>query len=648
MKTINATVALFLGFTFTTAGALEVDTHAAITKAAYERSDLTDGAYLNRLGIEATGDQDNAFPGTKGVYFDLWGNGSNATARPRNVNPQYEDTRIRALGVGGFSVKGWMMRGSIREDDFPDGDIPEDPHNPDLYRVFRHFFDPTDHHGLLGLFLDNPSWALGSPNAFANPNDWDDRRDNHFTVFDAREAMYRALTDDNEDDRAKYWATTFRVLGNLLHNIQDMAQPQHTRNEAHSGHFPVIVAGEKSIYEDYINARVIGTGSYPITGGAPRPLDPLSFGAYPIPDFDTYSHFWSTSPVGDNTVMDGQGMADYSNRGFFTFAKNFGNSDYQSPPSDRGRYVDVLIDISGKYPFAAPADLKFLKGDVSDTLSGRTINDRALLTTLSLVTYMDNNKHLGWTLNAYNYDDMADLLIPRAVAYSAGLIDYFFRGRLEGRIEATDQLVIKNNSDEDMNGSFELWYDHVQGDRRLAFTTDVVSLGAQDESSAFKVTTPESSEMREPGHYILVFRGSLGNERDAVAGTTVEGPVGVDGWSFLWVSEPIEAPYYYLYYYCYYCSSGYAITVRRTVAKDVPGGGINQSFTTYLGTSPVPPQSPPCTGGSVIFPFTDPLYDGRDPFYEGRVFFTGYEGPITFSWGGDPFRKIPAWSVTIP
>jgi hypothetical protein len=30
-----------------------------------------------------------------------------------------------------------------------------------------------------------------------------------------------------------------------------------------------------------------------------------------------------------------------------------------------------------------------------------------------------------------NYDAAADLLLPRAVAYSAGLIDYFFRGRLE-------------------------------------------------------------------------------------------------------------------------------------------------------------------------------------------------------------------------
>lgn len=39
----------------------------------------------------------------------------------------------------------------------------------------------------------------------------------------------------------------------------------------------------------------------------------------------------------------------------------------------------------------------------------------------------------SYSLNRFNYDDQADLLIPRAVAYSAGLIDYFFRGKLDIR-----------------------------------------------------------------------------------------------------------------------------------------------------------------------------------------------------------------------
>jgi hypothetical protein len=37
----------------------------------------------------------------------------------------------------------------------------------------------------------------------------------------------------------------------------------------------------------------------------------------------------------------------------------------------------------------------------------------------------------SYSLNTYNYNDQARLLVPRAVTYSAGLIDFFFRGRIK-------------------------------------------------------------------------------------------------------------------------------------------------------------------------------------------------------------------------
>ena len=44
-----------------------------------------------------------------------------------------------------------------------------------------------------------------------------------------------------------------------------------------------------------------------------------------------------------------------------------------------------------------------------------------------------------YSLNRLNYDAMASLLVPRAVAYSAGLINFFFRGRID--IELPDEGV---------------------------------------------------------------------------------------------------------------------------------------------------------------------------------------------------------------
>ena len=56
--------------------------------------------------------------------------------------------------------------------------------------------------------------------------------------------------------RKAYWATLFRSLGDVVHLIQDMGQPQHTRNDPHAGKLGRgWIAGHTSIYEKYIEAR---------------------------------------------------------------------------------------------------------------------------------------------------------------------------------------------------------------------------------------------------------------------------------------------------------------------------------------------------------------------------------------------------------
>lgn len=135
------------------------------------------------------------------------------------------------------------MRGAIREDDVlnPANDQPlDDPYNTGSKladnRVLNHFYDPAHDWPLhVGAVLGKkaPDWAVGAKDVFSQPHAPEPGRRNHFTVFDAREAMYRALTGRNKDgqaiaktqeERNKYWATTFRALGDVVHLI-------HTRNE---------------------------------------------------------------------------------------------------------------------------------------------------------------------------------------------------------------------------------------------------------------------------------------------------------------------------------------------------------------------------------------------------------------------------------
>lgn len=367
----------------------------------------------------------------------------------KNPNPDY------------LKVNGWLLRGAVREDDLgdvfgvPRGPDPhDDPYGP-LWRVMNHFFDPLNNTPLTlsavqaavfskatgeSVFHKAPDWALGTQDVFTDPTVIETGHRNHFTILDAREAEYRALTGhDGQGNpltpavnatlttphaiRNAYWATTFRALGDVLHVNQDMAQPQHTRNEPHSG---VIGFGDKSVYEFYVDARATGARSFNIDGTKVTTLAPLTYTGYAIPTFSSYSDYWSTSP-GPSSVS-GMGLADYSNSGFFTPAHNMDDNTYSSPTTDITQYTPVQTT----YPYGASSSVtvNFLTAAVNDELIGPSPPIR--LTTQSVF----NGIAMGgagpvYSLNRFNYDDMASLLIPRAVAYSAGLLNYFFRGRMQ-------------------------------------------------------------------------------------------------------------------------------------------------------------------------------------------------------------------------
>src|SRR5262249_29413094 len=48
-----------------------------------------------------------------------------------------------------------------------------------------------------------------------------------------KQAYLAALTSPNAADRQQQAQQLFLSLGHVLHHLQDMAQPQHTRNDAH-------------------------------------------------------------------------------------------------------------------------------------------------------------------------------------------------------------------------------------------------------------------------------------------------------------------------------------------------------------------------------------------------------------------------------
>lgn len=523
------------------AHAHELATHASITFAAYKRSVLFSSELLEDLGIHSG---DNPFGP---IYYDV----SGADARER-ASDAFEADKM-PKGTEPLSIEGWLMRGAIREDDLgeilgiPKGDDPHDDPYGNIFRVKHHFYDPVFDRPLTRTGVNDaqraPAWALGAQHPFSQPDAGDANRRNHFTVLDAREAMYRALTGRDSrgnvlaagalSERNRYWATTFRALGDTLHLLQDMGQPQHTRNDLHAG---VLGLGDESIYELYVDARASGAPSYTIDGVLVTPV-PLIYDGYPIPAFSKYSDFFST-----REGLNGRGLADYSNRGFFSAGTNLGSNDYAFPSNDARSYTTESA--TALLPGHPGVSTRFLRGDVPDFLSS-AFNANIRMTTESafydfVPTVRPGPPSRVYWLNRFNYDDMAKLLIPRAVAYSAGLINYFFRGSKIDLVPDpanANRLLVRNLGREPMKGKFRLFYDDASDTRRpvldangneIVWDTEVLLAGATPAGmlapganmAVDAFPPPANPAPKAAGDFMLVFSGDMGEEKaDPASGT---------------------------------------------------------------------------------------------------------------------------------
>ena len=402
------------------------------------------------------------------------------------------DPMLSGNTVTYFPIENWLMRGDLREDDIspagyffaPDrcGKPEVDPYGG-IIRVTNHFYDPINDVALTsgcalsynGVCAKSVDWALGYQDSFATPPVIDTARRNHFTYVDARENMWRALISEtgrktppytsgaranDAQERLYRWATTFRSIGDVIHLLQDGAQPQHVRNDAHSP----FTSGERQAYEGYTNARVVGTGFANVNSyvreffAQPQQVTvPLVVtGTYPAVTFATPIRFFTTRLKTDNSSVlpdNRYGMMDYANRSFFTGGTLPGSpgdmflepsktidASYTSiaqpcvagasiaavvtnltckhlmhavPDSVTPSYQDELPHANGQAsPFSAPPLL--LESAFKSVVPGSPIA----------------RPHSGYAVGLEEFQTMGNLTIPRAIGYSAGLINYFFRGQL--------------------------------------------------------------------------------------------------------------------------------------------------------------------------------------------------------------------------
>lgn len=488
--------------------AYEPDTHQRLSNNAAQNSVLTvilrgsSSNVLNDLGLKGYSDKTQLFPnGQAGESIDLGPAGPTFLASTPS------------------SVQDLIASGAALEDEG--------------YRSFCHFYDPVPGHthalNFKLLFVnhvashDNPDWATGSATGLCSMLGFGDEQQ-IYSLKNAEQYLYNALTMPGKLDRDQNFGNLFLSIGHALHLLEDMAQPQHVRNDMHCDSWKCWPVGlyHPSRYELYAYRNYSESN------------------ANYVPRFDTAAEFWSTG--------DGQGIAEYTNRNFFSAgtlgAINGLNLIYPLPVLDGESTEEPVSKVFQELNRPMPSSIanvcdqpnsckmKFYSTTGYDRYSNTpVINQKASTDSIFNADLTNLGSHPLYVLNDANYQEAEKLLFPQIVGYGTGLINYFFRGRLDMRPDPNTEggyLVINKSGYPMSNGTLTLYYDDADGNRYpvpdASWSNVSIDPAGGDDTTGYPIqfSAPTDPAPATSGEYMLVFQGKIGSE-DGITGKVIKG-----------------------------------------------------------------------------------------------------------------------------
>jgi hypothetical protein len=437
-KLLIAFVILLLGyFNFY---AWEKYTHIALTIKSIENSEKIKNNLFNKLNID------------QGNYALLkWGNDSK-------------------------NIYGWIEYGADVEDKTVLFEAVWSRSN-------NHFHNPLKTFNEAGLTdfsipfprlpLSSILWAQNGTEQDYYPEWLGLERDNSWAKV--REYYYSALTTPEKISREENFARMFKGLGHQIHLIQDSSVPDHVRNDSH---WEKKVLGEKK----YGSFRCIETwleddnNLHLIVPFSQTPLFPqVNFdrlgenNLVPIFHLIDYNVYNGTNP--SNNME--QGLSEYTNANFVSESTiltegndpdslhYFPYPKYSSTNLSSLSMPYIVTATDGKLDY-----LTYLKkdkhGEIIEHFLKAGYMERALRpnadqppTEIYLRTLF---------LDELCHKDYASMLVPRAVGYSAALIDYFFRGEMEVTLPVSNAGIPQPH----MEGIYSLCMDPAKGFNRIS------------------------------------------------------------------------------------------------------------------------------------------------------------------------------------
>jgi hypothetical protein len=337
------------------------------------------------------------------------------------------DSQLHGTGAYGFTIErsivDWIRHGSK----FEDGNVFQ------LTRPRNHFHNPICAQPWTTC---QPPWADAGLNDFGLTGEsallWaQDPANNNWAWQGVRQAYSDALTATTDTDREHRFAQTFRGIGHVIHLIQDMGVPAHVRNDQHLDEGLGLANGLESwasnnrqLINNFINTSVI----------PPLPQGPGLANLAPITQFwdtDRYDGTTATlSAVSDPNI----GLAEYTNANYFsedTIAAPVGSRHHFDFPSTQINDYTTCADTA---PPGSQGQFRWYLGRATkmggDCPIDPSTMDHALAGSF-LPSPAPEQVSSSLQLDAKVHEEYSRDLIPHAVGYSVGLINYFFRGQIE-------------------------------------------------------------------------------------------------------------------------------------------------------------------------------------------------------------------------
>lgn len=349
---------------------------------------------------------------------------------------------------------------------------------------------------------------------------------------DTRKRYLDALTGETKEQRDQAFADTFLGLGHLIHLVQDASVPAHVRNDPHPGAtVPSLGSkiGNPDWYEDWVKQTREESPSLfqSLLGGTPiRPslsiFTATANAQAPVPVarlIDTDKLLGLNFSVLTDPEL---GISEYTNGNFLSRDTIFTDFDLPRQTSLDPNFIVEPVGAKFRRYLQKVSEGETVRHFVTEGLLYRTLEEAVGAGPVPAG---------GWTLDdEHVHVDYAAKLLPRAVGYSAALLDYFFRESLQVERmywESTPwsggvYIDIRNQAAEEAEGVFDLYaiYDKgTEGERREKFAAlnGGTSVKVRPHASRrFQLDVPPDHRLTPD--YVLVFRGRLGGEEDAVVG----------------------------------------------------------------------------------------------------------------------------------